>query len=51
MIEADPLLRVRLDLSYDGTDFSGWAVQPDQRTVQGVLQDALAGCCGCRRSS
>jgi tRNA pseudouridine38-40 synthase len=40
--EADPLTRVRLDVSYDGTDFSGWAAQPDQRTVQGVLQDALA---------
>jgi tRNA pseudouridine38-40 synthase len=36
------LVRVRLDLAYDGTDFAGWAVQPGQRTVQGVLQDALA---------
>jgi tRNA pseudouridine38-40 synthase len=35
-------LRVRLDVSYDGTEFSGWAVQPGRRTVQGVLQDALA---------
>jgi tRNA pseudouridine38-40 synthase len=42
LIEADPLVRVRLDVSYDGTDFAGWAVQPDQRTVQGVVQDALA---------
>ena len=33
--------RVRVDLAYDGTDFFGWAHQPDRRTVQGVLQDAL----------
>lgn len=35
------LLRVRLDVAYDGTDFSGWAAQVQLRTVQGVLQDAL----------
>jgi tRNA pseudouridine38-40 synthase len=35
-------VRVRLDIAYDGTDFSGWARQPNQRTVQGVLEDALA---------
>jgi tRNA pseudouridine38-40 synthase len=36
------LIRVRLDLAYDGTDFSGWARQPGLRTVQGVVEDALA---------
>jgi tRNA pseudouridine38-40 synthase len=35
------LVRVRLDLGYDGTDFSGWARQPGRRTVQGVLETAL----------
>jgi tRNA pseudouridine38-40 synthase len=35
-------LRVRMDVSYDGTDFSGWAVQPSRRTVAGVLLEALA---------
>lgn len=35
------LVRVRLDLGYDGTDFSGWAAQPGRRTVQGVLTAAL----------
>lgn len=36
------LLRIRLDLGYDGGPFSGWAVQPARRTVQGVLEEALA---------
>ena len=36
------LVRVRAELSYDGTDFAGWAKQPGQRTVQGLLEDALA---------
>ncbi|WP_448073378.1 tRNA pseudouridine(38-40) synthase TruA [Georgenia yuyongxinii] len=37
-----PDLRVRLDLSYDGAAFAGWAAQPGLRTVQGQLEDALA---------
>jgi tRNA pseudouridine38-40 synthase len=35
-------VRVRLDLGYDGTDFSGWATQPGRRTVQETLSLALA---------
>ncbi|MEW1888583.1 tRNA pseudouridine(38-40) synthase TruA [Streptomyces sp. NPDC048567] len=34
-------VRVRLDLAYDGKDFSGWAKQTARRTVQGEIEDAL----------
>lgn len=41
-LRPENLVRVRLDLSYDGTRFAGWALQRDQRTVQGELETALA---------
>ena len=34
-------VRLRLDLSYDGSQFHGWAAQPGLRTAQGVLSAAL----------
>jgi len=38
---APGLVRVRLDLSYDGAEFSGWAKQRSRRTVQGELESAI----------
>ena len=35
-------MRLRIDLAYDGTDFSGWAKQPELPTIQGSLDEALA---------
>ena len=32
---------LKLTLAYDGTEFHGWQVQPNLRTVQGELQQAL----------
>jgi tRNA pseudouridine38-40 synthase len=31
----------RLEISYDGGGFAGWAIQPGQRSVQGVLEAAI----------
>ncbi|NEG55948.1 tRNA pseudouridine(38-40) synthase TruA [Bifidobacterium sp. SMA15] len=35
------MTRLRIDLAYDGGGFYGWATQPDIRTVQGTIEDAL----------
>ena len=38
-------------LSYDGTDFSGWQRQPDRRTVQQVLEEAIGRLTGVEPST
>src|SRR5438034_4655918 len=37
---------VQLVLHYDGSGFSGWQRQPEQRTVQAVVEQALERLCG-----
>jgi len=37
---------VQLVVQYDGAGFSGWQRQPAQRTVQGVIEEALQRLCG-----
>lgn len=37
---------VQLVLHYDGSGYSGWQRQPEQRTVQGVIEQALERLCG-----
>jgi tRNA pseudouridine38-40 synthase len=40
---------IKLTLSYDGTEFSGWQTQPGRRTVQETLEQALARLTGAER--
>jgi tRNA pseudouridine38-40 synthase len=37
-----PVRRIRITLSYDGTDYYGWQVQPGLPTIQGVLEAVLS---------
>ncbi|MBI4172579.1 MAG: tRNA pseudouridine(38-40) synthase TruA, partial [Actinobacteria bacterium] len=35
-------MKLKLTLEYDGAGFKGWARQPGERTVEGVLRAAIA---------
>ncbi len=35
--------RIKIVLSYDGTDYHGWQVQPGLPTIQGVLEAVISG--------
>lgn len=34
-------MRVMLRIAYDGTNYSGWQIQPDAVTVEGIVRDSL----------
>jgi tRNA pseudouridine38-40 synthase len=36
------LRRLRINIAYDGTAFFGWATQPDKRTIQDLVEEAVA---------
>lgn len=45
-LQERPVTRWKLVLAYDGTDYSGWQVQPGKPTIQQVLMDAVQNITG-----
>ncbi|MBA7468263.1 tRNA pseudouridine synthase A [subsurface metagenome] len=41
------LRNIKLTISYDGINYSGWQIQPGQKTIQGILTDAIQNLIGC----
>lgn len=33
--------KIKLTIAYDGSEYHGWQIQPDRKTVQGEISDAL----------
>ncbi len=42
------IIRIKMQIEYDGTDFSGWQFQPEARTVQGDIETVLEKLCNRR---
>ena len=42
------MTRFKLTIAYDGTNYSGWQVQPGLRTVQQTLEEAIAATVGAK---
>jgi len=40
-IQSESARNWKVILAYDGSDFCGWQIQPDQPTIQGALSDAI----------
>jgi tRNA pseudouridine38-40 synthase len=41
------LRNIKLTISYDGSDYHGWQIQPERKTIQGILTDAIQNLVGC----
>ena len=46
LLVASGFCRLRIDLAYDGTNYAGWAPQPDHDTIEGELTKAISKLAG-----